>query len=455
MRIHFRRGQARSDEVNLYSDECDGQSQEWYNGDDPNAGRHWVMHPKSRGTMIISEGEGRGEGVGAQVTMTRTMTYNQEDCAGGDPAVMLVPSPEPVDKRKALPGLHTRERKAMRGESESERQRGRVRARTGGKVEKRQAPEPLGWSRMRPSTPDDVTLAGQSTTMDSSDGSIGAPFRSLKPNKPCGGKWGDTSICDAQTEHQRPSSQNPGGSHNLVYSGRCLPFLPFAVTIVWVDKEAFIITTFLNSHAPNSHDDGEIAVEPEMKMTLDSEVGEPLSDGGAGKNSLRSAELPRCPARRRLWDLLDRGSVGTSGPCNSRSLALEVIPRTSSSALRPFFAMEDMGNTGNTQTLTFESFLWSLPSTNPLQIGWHKACASANDRPQVAVHRVADIMRSRMYCPMLPITMRLMLASRPTIRQANAGRCCKSTIQGRDCSEYKPSRRYRCTLVTKLADAKH
>lgn len=52
------------------------------------------MHPKSRGTMIISEGEGRGEGVGAQVTMTRTMTYNQEDCAGGDPAVMLVPSPE-------------------------------------------------------------------------------------------------------------------------------------------------------------------------------------------------------------------------------------------------------------------------------------------------------------------------------------------------------------------------
>lgn len=42
-----------------------------------------------------------------------------------------------MDKRKALPGLHTRERKAMRGESESERQRGRVRARTGGKVEKR------------------------------------------------------------------------------------------------------------------------------------------------------------------------------------------------------------------------------------------------------------------------------------------------------------------------------
>ncbi|RDK39768.1 hypothetical protein M752DRAFT_278192 [Aspergillus phoenicis ATCC 13157] len=64
-------------------------------------------------------------------------------------------------------------------------------------------------------------------------------------------------------------------------------------------------------------------------------------------------------------------------------------------------------------------------------------------------------MRSRMYCPMLPITMRLMLASRPAIRQANAGRCCKSTIQDRDCSEYKPSRRYRCTLVTKLADAKH
>ena len=24
--------------------------------------------------------------------------------------------------------------------------------------------------------------------------------------------------------------------------------------------------TFLNSHAPNSHDDGEIAVEPEMKV---------------------------------------------------------------------------------------------------------------------------------------------------------------------------------------------
>ncbi|PYH38020.1 uncharacterized protein BO87DRAFT_161395 [Aspergillus neoniger CBS 115656] len=60
----------------MESQKCKG----WYNGDDPNAGRHWAMHCKSRGTMYsLGRGGKRGGGGSAKVTMTRTMTYNQEE----------------------------------------------------------------------------------------------------------------------------------------------------------------------------------------------------------------------------------------------------------------------------------------------------------------------------------------------------------------------------------------
>lgn len=72
-------------------------------------------------------------------------------------------------------------------------------------------------------------------------------------------------------------------------------------------------------------------------QTLDSEVGEPLSDGGAGKTSLRSAELPRYPAGRRPWDLRNRGSLGTGGPCNSRNRHWRSLLGTPSAALQLFF----------------------------------------------------------------------------------------------------------------------